>query len=137
MADPGHAATGASLLARVLLAQDRPEESFQYTRLAERASLGAPEAAQGEWRAIRARLDAHEGDVERSIAEISGVLDFLDGNAMPRDRADALVDLAEVLRVAGREDDERKALEEALTLYEGKGVVPVAESIKRRMGAAT
>ena len=133
MADPGHAATGASLLAKVLYAQGRSEESFQYTRLAERASLGAPEAAQGEWRCTRAKIDARSGDVERSIAEIRGALDFLDGGAMPRDRADALADLAEVLRAAGRGDDEKKALEEALALYEAKGVLPAVAGVRKRI----
>ena len=35
--------------------------------------------------------------------------------------ADALADLAEVLRLAGREDEARAALEEAIVLYEQKG----------------
>ncbi|MDQ4095186.1 MAG: AAA family ATPase, partial [Actinomycetota bacterium] len=82
MADPGHAATGASLLAKVLYEQDRLEEAFQYTRLAERASVGGPESAQAEWRCTRAKLDARRGNVERGVATIKGALDFLDGRAM-------------------------------------------------------
>jgi tetratricopeptide (TPR) repeat protein len=42
-------------------------------------------------------------------------------------RADALVDLAEVLRLAGRPVDAAGSLEEALRLYEAKGVVPSAQ----------
>ncbi|MDQ4145478.1 MAG: hypothetical protein M3198_17395 [Actinomycetota bacterium] len=133
MADPGHAATGASLLAKALYASGRFEEAFQYTRLAERASFGAPEAAQGEWRATRAKLDARRGNVERAVATIRGTLDLYDARAMPRDRADALVDLAEVLEMADHRDDQRSALLEAADLYEKKGVTPAVLEVRRRV----
>ena len=38
-------------------------------------------------------------------------------------RADALVDLAEVLRLVGRKDELKGVLEDALRLYEQKGNV--------------
>jgi hypothetical protein len=38
-------------------------------------------------------------------------------------RADALVDLAEVLRLVGRKDEPKDVLEDALRLYERKGNV--------------
>ena len=133
MADPGHAATSATLLAKVLYAQDRLEEAFQYTRLAERASYGAPESAQAEWRCTRARLDARRGNVESAVATIKGSLDFLDAGAMPRDRADALTDLGDVLRIAGRSAEEKQVLTEALGLYQAKGVSPAVSRLSERL----
>lgn len=137
LADPGHAATSASLIAKVLYEQGRAEEAYQYTRLAERASYGAPEEAQAEWRCTRAKLEAKAGNSERAAADIRGTLDFFDADAMPRDRADALLDLAEVLRMTSHSDEERGALVEALGLYEKKGVTPAAERTKRRVEELT
>ena len=133
LADPGHAATTASLLAKSLYEQGRLDPALKFTRLAEQAAFGGPEAAQAEWRCTRAKIEARRGEVEAAEATILSALQLLDDRAMPRDRADALVDLAEVRRLGSRPEDERDALREALGLYEIKGVVPAAARVRERL----
>jgi predicted Zn-dependent protease len=50
--------------------------------------------------------------------------------------ADALVALAEVLELAGSEDEARGFLNEALALYERKGNVAAARRARRRLPIA-
>jgi hypothetical protein len=54
--------------------------------------------------------------------------------------ADALIDLTDVLRMAGRLDEATGAAAEALTLYERKGIVPSAartRALLDELGAAS
>lgn len=134
VADPGHAASTAALLAKALYEQGRYDETMRYTRLAEQASFGAPEMIHGEWKTTRAKMSAREGQVDEAISVIQRVVDLYPSTAVPRDRADALMDLADVHALGGRIEDERKALVEAMELYEAKGVVPAVERIKERLG---
>ena len=49
--------------------------------------------------------------------------------------ADALVDLADVLQLAGRKHEEGPPLREALDLYDRKGDVVLAAAVRERLGA--
>src|SRR4051812_5326582 len=51
----------------------------------------------------------------------------------PQMQADALADLAEVLRRADRSDEAAAALREALHLYEQKGIIPLARRTRKRL----
>lgn len=134
VADPGHAASTAALLAKALYEQGRYDEAMRYTRLAEQASFGAPEMIHGEWKTTRAKVRARKGEVLKAISVIQRVVDLYPPTAVPRDRADALMDLADVHALGGRDEEERKALVEAMQLYEAKGVLPAVERIKERLG---
>jgi tetratricopeptide (TPR) repeat protein len=75
------------------------------------------------WRATRAQVLARRlehraaAELAREAVGFAAESDFLDAHG------DALRDLAEVHRIAGRADDARSALEQALQLYEQKGNV--------------
>ena len=75
------------------------------------------------WRQVRAKALARRGedvaaeDLAREAVALAEPTDALDM------RADALVDLAEVLRLIDRKDEPKGVLEEALRLYEQKGNV--------------
>jgi tetratricopeptide (TPR) repeat protein len=68
------------------------------------------------------------GEAERlareAVAIASGTVDILDL------RAEALADLGEVLQLAGRSQESRAALEEAVELYEAKGHLVGAERLR-------
>jgi ATP/maltotriose-dependent transcriptional regulator MalT len=73
------------------------------------------------WRRLKATLLAQRGELEealllaREAVERAGASEYTDTHARTR------VDLAGVLRVAGRNDEAAAELAEALRLYEQKG----------------
>jgi predicted ATPase len=115
--------TIAALLARALYTQGRDEEAEQLTRECEQAARPNDVFSNILWRATRAQVLARRlehraaAELAREAVAFAAESDFLDAHR------DALRDLAEVHRVAGRADDARSALEQALQLYEQKGNV--------------
>jgi len=122
------------LLARALYAQGRDEEAEQLTRECEEAARPNDVLANILWRATRAQVLARRGEVGAAEAlaceavAFSAKSDFIDAHG------DALMDLAEVRRLAGRADDARPALEQALQLYEQKGNLVSAAKARALLG---
>jgi class 3 adenylate cyclase/tetratricopeptide (TPR) repeat protein len=125
--EKSYRSTAAAVLAEVVYQQDRYVEAEELTRLSE--ELAAPDdlASQIGWRSVRAKALARRGQFAEAdrlgleAVEIAARTDGLDW------QADALIDLAEVLRLAGRPDEAAARLQEALLLQEAKGVVPAVE----------
>jgi class 3 adenylate cyclase/tetratricopeptide (TPR) repeat protein len=113
--------TVAALLGQAIYAQGRYADAGD---LAEVARAQAPEDdvdAQALWRSLLAKVLARAGraaEAERFAQEAVETLHGSDALVM---QADALADLAEVLRLAGRVDEAHAALGEAAALYERKG----------------
>jgi len=111
------------LLARAVCAQGRYEEADQLSK--ESAAAARPNDIHSHilWRTTRARVLAHTGKLEvaeafaREAVAFAAESDFLDSHG------DALVDLAEVLRLADRPQEAATALDQAVQLYERKGNV--------------
>jgi class 3 adenylate cyclase/tetratricopeptide (TPR) repeat protein len=127
----GYLASAVAPLFDALYLQGRDEEALQLTERwrPERLTVSEDVDAQVGWRSVRAKLLARRGDLEeaerlaRDAAAIAGRTDYLDR------RAEAVADLAEVLRLAGRPNESASALEEAIRLYEAKGNVVAAERL--------
>jgi len=93
----------------------------------------APDDALSQllWRRSRAKLAAREGDLGRAEAlareavQVAARTDFLN------DHADALVDLAEILVLAGRREEALAEVEEAVSRYERKGNLPSLERARQ------
>jgi hypothetical protein len=131
MGDWGHFATLAPKLADALFIQGGDdEEALRLTELAERrATPGVADEDIG-WRRVRAKLLARRGDLEeaerlsREATARAALTDLLD------DHAQALSDLAEVVRIGGRRDESAKILGEAIHLYEQKGNAVAAATLR-------
>jgi len=115
----------AAFLARAICAQGKFAEAEPYAELAANSTtmrISAP-LGKGALARVRARQDrlADAENLAREAVALLADTDFL------IDRADTLTDLADVLVLAGRSDDARDALIQALALYEQKGdvVTPV------------
>jgi predicted ATPase/class 3 adenylate cyclase len=114
-------ATLASVLAGTRIAQGNHDEA---EKLVERARLAAPAddvASQVLWRTTRAKLLAARGehdDAERLAEEAVALAGRTDALNL---HADSLVDLAEIVRVAGDEAAADQALREAMRLFAAKG----------------
>jgi tetratricopeptide (TPR) repeat protein len=122
----------AAVLARLLCAQGRDEESEQYTQISEETASEDDIGTQVIWRGTRARVRARAGhsqlaeQLADNAVELAGDTDYL------MLRGDALSDRAEVLAESGRLKAAERNLEQAITLYEQKGIGPSADAARRR-----
>ena len=116
----------AALLAQVVYAQGRADEAEEITRRAEELSDADDVEPQALWRSVRAKVLAGRDlaeDAERLAREAVRLIRTTDA---PGWQADALLDLAEVLRRSARPDEARAVAAEAKGLYEIKGNMAAA-----------
>ena len=117
----------AAKLADALYAQGRDDRALELSEISKRATAPDDLSAGVQWRAVEAKVLARKGDLDqaealaREAVALAGETDFLVL------RADALMDLAVVLRFAEREGETAPVLDQALELYEQKGNVVGAE----------
>jgi class 3 adenylate cyclase/tetratricopeptide (TPR) repeat protein len=104
----------AALLANVLLRRGAADEAERLASIAQTEAADDNIAAQVVWRGVKARLDADPLLAEEAV-EVAELTDDLNL------RADALVNLAESLRLADAPDQAADALQRAVALYEQKG----------------
>lgn len=119
--------------ARALTLLGRDEEAERATRECERVAAPRQLDAQIKWREIRAVALAHQGrldDAERLARE---AVELARHSEQPDSRAQALADLAEVLRLASRPAKAMVLLEQALYLHKGNTVM--AERTRRSLAA--
>jgi class 3 adenylate cyclase/tetratricopeptide (TPR) repeat protein len=125
--------TAAAELAEALYQLDRLDEAQYWAERS--AELGASDdvATQTLWRQVKGKLLARRGDLEAgeqlvreavALAEPTDHLDFQGG---------AYRDLAEVLQIRGNTDEVRGALEQALTRYQRKGNLLMAERMHAQL----
>jgi tetratricopeptide (TPR) repeat protein len=124
----------AAKLADALYVQGGDERALELSKVSEEATPPDDLSPGVQWRAVRAKLLARQGESERAEAlareavALAAETDFLVL------RADALMDLAEVLLAAARETDSVQFVEQALELYEQKGNVVAAEGARAILG---
>ena len=134
MGEKGFLSTIAGFLALALYAKGAYAESARFSRACEEAAAPDDALSQLLWRRSRAKLAAREGALgqaealAREAAQVAAKTDFLN------DHADALVDLAEILALAGRREEALAEVEEAAKRYERKGNVPSLERAQRLAG---
>jgi class 3 adenylate cyclase/tetratricopeptide (TPR) repeat protein len=121
MGERARLSTTAALLAVALHAQGRDEEAHQYTVVSEESASPDDLASQVFWRETRARVLARRQEVEDALRLGREAVDLASGTDFVSMHGDALVGLAEVLRVAGSPSESNEAAEQALALYEAKG----------------
>ncbi|HTS01893.1 MAG TPA: adenylate/guanylate cyclase domain-containing protein, partial [Thermoanaerobaculia bacterium] len=117
----GYRATAAGLLSQALFAQERLDEADALAGTAEEATAADDLTTQILWRGVRGRVLSVRGehaDAEALAREAASLAAETDDVNM---RADTLVDLAHVLRAAGRDAEADGEVGRALDLYEEKG----------------
>ncbi len=111
----------AGMLAQALYEQERLDEAWEFTQVAEESAAGDDLSAQITWRSGRARLLARRGTIaeaKRIAAEAVRIAARTDWLA---EHGDALLAQAEVLQRADEPRAAAAALREAVGLYERKG----------------
>jgi tetratricopeptide (TPR) repeat protein len=115
-------ATTAAVLARVLYALGRYDESEHYCQISEEAASKDDVGSQVIWRGTRSKVLARAGETRlaeelaNSGVALASETDFL------MQHADALSDRAEVLSILNRPSQAANDLEAAIALYERKGI---------------
>ena len=114
-------ATTAAILAKAVYAQDRLDEADALCRVCERIAAAEDVATQALWRGVRAKVRARQGEPDEAEARCREAVRLAEATDLLSDRGDALLELAEVLRLAGRATEAEAEARRALELYERKG----------------
>jgi class 3 adenylate cyclase/tetratricopeptide (TPR) repeat protein len=121
MGNRGGLATAAPMLAEALLLQERDDEALAVTESAERMATSGQVDEEIAWRRVRARLMARRGEIDEALRLAREATALGARTDLLPDHAQALADLADVLRLAGRPEESAAALREAIRLHEQKG----------------
>jgi tetratricopeptide (TPR) repeat protein len=137
MGERGYLSTVAAFLAQTLYGQGRLDEADDLARRAQASAAPDDLWSQVLSRGTRAKVGASRGAHEeaeryaREAVELAAATDALDlhGNA--------LVDLADTLALAGRNEEAAVCVADALRLYERKGNEVSGERARARLADAS
>jgi class 3 adenylate cyclase/tetratricopeptide (TPR) repeat protein len=127
--------TVAALLARILWALGRHDEAAEFAGISRELADADDVYSQVLWRSVEAKHLARSGSGEAGVALAMEAIDLVDTTVDIELRADTLLDLAETLALAGRENEQGPHIREALALYEKKGDVVLAAVAADRLAA--
>ena len=125
----------AAKLADALYVQGRDDQALELSKVSEAATAPDDRSAGVQWRAVRAKLLARGGELAAAEALAREAVALADETDFTVLRADAFMDLAEVLRTARRENESPPFVAHALELYEQKGNVVAAGRARRILDA--
>ncbi|MDP9342371.1 MAG: AAA family ATPase [Actinomycetota bacterium] len=119
----------APILAEALYRQGRFDEADEFAALGRDAANPQDNGAQFWWRTVKAKLLAAGGDLEGAEQLAREAVELVLATDEVAHQGDAYMDLAEVLRMAGRTEGAAAALRQAIDRYKGKGAtVPAARA---------
>jgi tetratricopeptide (TPR) repeat protein len=133
MGERGLLSAVAAQLGRALCAQERYNEAERFAQVSQELARSDDVAAQMLWRTTRAKVLARRQLLEeaeslaRQAREITEKTDALNSRGL------SLTTLAEVLLLAGREEEAAPLLGQALKLFERKGNVVAATSAREML----
>ncbi len=131
LGEKNYISTIAGDLAEALYQQERYDEAMGYSETCE--ELEAPDdiASQVRWRCVRGKVCARRGEFEQAESLISEALSLIRRSDDLNSQGDTLLDLAEVLRLAGKPGKAAKTIAEASELYERKGNLVSAQRAQK------
>jgi class 3 adenylate cyclase/tetratricopeptide (TPR) repeat protein len=111
----------AALLARAVRNQGRDAEALALSQTAE--ALTTPDDIHGQafWRSTRAPIVARAGELQHGEELARTAVEMVMKTEALNLKADAIAELATVLRLCGKNDEARKAIGDAIDLYSSKG----------------
>jgi class 3 adenylate cyclase/DNA-binding winged helix-turn-helix (wHTH) protein len=127
-------ATRASEIANSIYAQGRFADAAEWIELARRHSTPDDLGAEFPWRSVLAKLTAEAGEFDEAERLAREAVELVDRTDSLNQRAEIRLDLAHVLRSAGRDDEAAAAALEGAALYEMKENVVGAERARRLAG---
>jgi len=121
-----------AILARAVRAQGRDDEALELTEAVEAAAADDDVDAQVLWRGIRAPILARAGQIAEAEALARAAHERARQTEMPELQGFALTELASALQLAGRIDEARAAMADAIAVYAKKGDI-ASEGRARRL----
>jgi ATP/maltotriose-dependent transcriptional regulator MalT len=136
MGERATSATLAALLGEAVYAQARYDEAEALSRVSEEIASKDDFDAQYRWRALRAKLLARSSSIAQAEALAREAVRIVEQGDSPVKQAEALIALAEVLRLSGRAAEAAPIAGRARLLYEATGDLASAERIAGAAEAA-
>jgi class 3 adenylate cyclase/tetratricopeptide (TPR) repeat protein len=136
MGDRGLLSPVAAFLAQALYAQGRMEEAEDFTRESAESASRDDLFPHVVWRSAQAKIVGRRGAGEAAVRLAREAVALAEKTDSLNLQGDALVDLAEVLRLGGQRQQATASLERALALYEAKGNLVSAGKVRARLAAA-
>jgi predicted ATPase len=129
--------TSAAMLAQAIYAQGRPDEAERFCDVCERTAAADDLSTQVLWRSVRGKILARQGRSEEGKALAREAVRLIERTDLLTDHGDALLDLAEVLRLEPRPtaQEERTLVLNAVALYQQKGNLVSAERARSLLSA--
>jgi class 3 adenylate cyclase/tetratricopeptide (TPR) repeat protein len=123
-------ALSGGMLADALYEQGRYDEAAEWAEISEQnvpSNEIGPGGTRNRWREVQAKVLAQRGNFERAEQLAREAVAVTERTDSTGSQADAQLALAEVLALAGRNEDASTASSNAAELYERKGIVPKAK----------
>ncbi len=130
-------ATTAAMLAQAIHAQGRHQEADSFCLVSERTAAAEDLPTQVWWRGVRAKILGRQGRAGEAEALAREAVRLSEPTDLLTMRADALVDLAEVLELRGSAAEADATARQGLALYEQKGDLVSAARIRLHLAAGT
>jgi ATP/maltotriose-dependent transcriptional regulator MalT len=127
--------TIAAYLAESLYAQGRDDEALAFTAVSAEAAGEDDITSQILWRVTAAKVKARDRAVREAEALAHEAVTLAEGTDCLNLHGDALVALAEVFAAQGRQHEAAPLATHALRLYEAKGNLSSAGTLRRRLDA--
>jgi tetratricopeptide (TPR) repeat protein len=133
LGETGFNSTMQGCLANVLCDQGKFDEAEAVAERARELTSGDDFASITLWHQAMAKIRSSRGEHDAAIALADEAITYLEDTDYVDFQAHAQVTRGTVLANAGRTDAARAAFEQALTLYEAKGVVPSIARTRERL----
>jgi tetratricopeptide (TPR) repeat protein len=133
MGERGLLSAVAAQLGRALCAQERYNEAERFAQVSQELARSDDVAAQMLWRTTRAKVLARRQLLEEAESLAHQAREITEKTDALNSRGLSLTTLAEVLLLAGREEEAAPLLGQALKLFERKGNVVAATSAREML----
>jgi DNA-binding SARP family transcriptional activator len=127
-------ASVAAKLADVLYTLGRYDEAETWATTSREIAGPDDRDAQSWWRTVEAKLAARRGDLEAAERLGREAVEIVEQTDALNHRAKVSLDLAEVLRLAGRDAEASETIKRAVALFELKGNVVAAQRARELLG---
>jgi class 3 adenylate cyclase len=124
----GYLSTQAAMLGEALYAQGRVDEAQEYANVCREAAGTEDSHSQTQWRTLLAKVLARRGEIVEALRLAGDAVERASAmRTFPLLEGDALMSLAEVLRLVGRRIEAAAAAARAAAAYERKANIVSAD----------